>query len=329
MALPLISTLIRWWLRPRDPVLQVSALGLNFPSPLGLAAGFDKNAVGFAALDGLGFGFIEVGTVTAQAQPGNPKPRLFRLSADRALINRMGFNNHGAAYMRDRLSGPRTAIVGVNLGKTKVVPEEQAASDYEASARDLVEVADYLVVNVSSPNTPGLRNLQSVEKLRPILVAVQNIVHNSARKPPLLVKIAPDLEDTDVDAVAELALELKLAGVIATNTTITRDGLSTAPERVALCGPGGLSGPVLKSRALAVLKRVRQRVGENLEVIAVGGIEDADDAWQRLQAGASLIQAYTGFIYGGPLFAYRINRELARRLRGLGLASLRDLRTRD
>jgi len=329
MALPLISSLVRWWLCPRDPLLRVSALGLTFPSPLGLAAGFDKNAVGYSALSGLGFGFIEVGTVTAQPQPGNPKPRLFRLSKDRALINRMGFNNHGAAQMRGRLLGPRAAVVGVNLGKTKVVPEEQAAADYESSARELVEVSDYLVVNVSSPNTPGLRNLQSVTKLRPILLAVQNIVRNSARKPALLVKIAPDLEDADVDAVADLALELKLAGVIATNTTIARDGLSTASEQVAACGIGGLSGPVLKARALAVLKRVRLRVGEKLEVIAVGGIEDANDAWERLQAGASLIQVYTGFIYGGPLFAYRINQELARRVRELGLASLRDLRPRD
>jgi dihydroorotate dehydrogenase len=325
MALPLISGLVRYWLCPRDPLLRVTALGRTFPSPLGLAAGFDKNASGYAALAGLGFGFVEVGTVTAQAQPGNPKPRLFRLKQDRALINRMGFNNQGALRMRERLLLPRTTIVGVNLGKTKVVGEDQAAADYEASARALVEVADYLVVNVSSPNTPGLRNLQSVEKLRPILVAVQNVVKASKRQPPLLVKIAPDLEDADVDAVSDLALELGLQGVIATNTTIGRSGLHTSAEEVAACGAGGLSGPVLKERALAVLERVRARVGVKLDVIAVGGISDAEDAWQRLAAGASLIQVYTGFIYGGPLFAYRINREIARRVRAAGFASLRDV----
>jgi dihydroorotate dehydrogenase len=325
MALPLISGLMRYWLCPRDPLLRVTALGRTFPSPLGLAAGFDKNASGYAALSGLGFGFVEVGTVTAQAQPGNPKPRLFRLKQDRALINRMGFNNQGALRMRERLLLPRTTIVGVNLGKTKIVEEAQAAADYEASARALVEVADYLVVNVSSPNTPGLRNLQSVEKLRPILVAVQNVVKASKRQPPLLVKIAPDLEDADVDAVSDLALELGLQGVIATNTTIGRSGLRSSAEEVAACGAGGLSGPVLKERALAVLKRVRARVGVELDVIAVGGISDAEDAWQRLAAGASLIQVYTGFIYGGPLFAYRINREIARRVRVAGFASLRDV----
>jgi dihydroorotate dehydrogenase len=324
-AVPWLSRWLRAWLGPRDPALEVSALGLTFASPLGLAAGFDKNATGYEALGALGFGFIEVGTVTALPQPGNPKPRLFRLPKDHALINRMGFNNAGAEAMSQRLLARRTTIVGVNLGKSKVTPEEQAASDYESSARALVEHADYLVVNVSSPNTPGLRNLQSVEKLRPILTAVQTVIGGSQRKPQLLVKIAPDLDDADVDAVADLAMELGLHGIIATNTTIARSGLTTAMAEVTALGAGGLSGPVLKRRALEVLRRVKRRVGNRLHVIAVGGIENADDVWERLVAGATLVQVYTGFIYGGPLFAYRINREIGRRVRAAGLTSLREL----
>jgi dihydroorotate dehydrogenase len=311
MALPLLGGLIRRWLAPTDAALQVSALGLTFPSPLGVAAGFDKNATGYDALSGLGFGFVEIGTVTAKAQAGNPTPRLFRLPADRCLINRMGFNNDGAEAVSQRLTGPRRTIVGVNLGKTKVVSEEDAAADYAASTRQLVELADYLVVNVSSPNTPGLRNLQSVEKLRPILQAVLGEIGTSRRKPPLLVKIAPDLADADVDAVAELATELGLAGIVATNTTIGRSGLCTPAAEVEALGAGGLSGPILKERSLAILRRLRARLGSEAVIISVGGIFNAEDAIERLQAGATLIQAYTGFIYGGPLFAYHINQHLA------------------
>jgi dihydroorotate dehydrogenase len=310
LAVPVLGTWLRHCLAPRHPRLQVQALGLTFPSPLGVAAGFDKNATGYAALSGLGFGFVEIGTVTAQAQPGNPKPRLFRLPQDQCLINRMGFNNDGAAVVAERLRAPRSTIVGVNLGKTKVVPEEEAAADYAASARQLVELADYLVVNVSSPNTPGLRNLQSVEKLRPILQAVQSEILVSRRKPPLLVKIAPDLDDADIDAVADLAVQLQLAGIVATNTTILRSGLRTPASEVEALGAGGLSGPVLKARSLSILRRLRARLGPDLVIISVGGIFSAQDARERLQAGATLIQAYTGFIYGGPLFAYRINQEL-------------------
>jgi dihydroorotate dehydrogenase len=315
-AVPGALPLVRGLLRPRDPALRVRALGLEFPGPLGLAAGFDKDAEVYEALGAVGFGFVEIGTVTARPQPGNPRPRLFRLVKDRAIINRMGFNNHGAEAAALRLARPRTAIVGVNIGKTKVVPEDDAVADYVASTERLAALADYLVVNVSSPNTPGLRNLQAVERLRPLLEAVREAADRVApRRVPLLVKIAPDLADADIDAVAELALDLGLDGIIATNTTIGRDGLASDAPEVAAAGAGGLSGSPLKLRSLEVLRRLRDRTGGRLVLISVGGIETADDAWERLRAGATLVQGYTGLIYGGPLWPRAINRGLAVRLR--------------
>ena len=321
--MPGVAWLLRRWLGPRDPVLRVRALGLEFPGPLGLAAGFDKDARATRGLGALGFGFVEVGTVTAQAQPGNPRPRMFRLSADRALVNRMGFNNAGASAAAARLRrrgrgrGCAGPVVGVNIGKTRVVPDEEAAADYAASARAVAGVADYVVVNVSSPNTPGLRDLQATDRLRPVLVAVRAALDAAAggRRVPLLVKIAPDLADADVDAVADLALELGLDGIIATNTTVSREGLASPPSQVAAAGAGGLSGPPLRGRALAVLVRLRARAGDRLVLIAAGGIETPDDAWERLRAGATLVQAYTGFIYGGPLWPRRVHAGLARRAR--------------
>ena len=316
---PGVARLLGRWLGPRDPVLRVRALGLEFPGPLGLAAGFDKDARATRGLGALGFGFVEVGTVTAQAQPGNPRPRMFRLSADRALVNRMGFNNAGAlaAAARLRRRGCRGPVVGVNIGKTRVVPDQEAAADYAASARAVAGVADYVVVNVSSPNTPGLRDLQATDRLRPVLVAVREALDAAAGgrpggRVPLLVKIAPDLADADVDAVADLALELGLDGIIATNTTVSRDGLASPSSQVAAAGAGGLSGPPLRARALAVLVRLRARAGDRLVLIAAGGIETPDDAWERLRAGATLVQAYTGFIYGGPLWPRRMHAGLAR-----------------
>jgi len=323
---PMVPGVFRRWLGPRDPVLRVRALGMEFPGPLGLAAGFDKDARAIRGLGALGFGFVEVGTVTARAQPGNDRPRMFRLPADRALVNRMGFNNAGAAAAAARLRRRGGGvIVGVNIGKTKVVPAAAAAADYAASARAVASVADYVVVNVSSPNTPGLRDLQATEQLRPVLVAVREALDASVtgRRVPLLVKIAPDLADADVDAVAELALELGLDGIIATNTTISRDGLASSPSEVAAAGAGGLSGPPLRDRALAVLVRLRARAGDRLVLIAAGGIDTPDDAWERLRAGATLVQAYTGFIYGGPLWPRRMHAGLARLARADGLSSIR------
>ncbi|MCM6772477.1 quinone-dependent dihydroorotate dehydrogenase [Nocardia sp. CDC159] len=302
-----------------DPILATRAFGVDFPAPLGLAAGFDKDAAGVNAWGPLGFGFAEIGTVTAHAQPGNPAPRLFRLPADRALINRMGFNNHGAAAAAERLRRRRAGGVpiGANIGKTKLVPAEAASADYVTSARLLGPQADFVVVNVSSPNTPGLRDLQAVESLRPLLSAVLDSV-----EVPVLVKIAPDLSDDDIDAVADLAVELGLAGIVATNTTIRRDGLATPAEEVAAMGAGGLSGPPVAERSLEVLRRLYTRVGDRLVLISVGGIETPDQAFERILAGATLLQGYTGFIYGGLFWTRRIHRGIAARLRARGFTSL-------
>ena len=319
---PGAAGLLRRWLGPRDPVLRVRALGLSFPGPVGLAAGFDKDARGTRGLAALGFGFVEVGTVTARAQPGIPRPRMFRLAADRALVNRMGFNNAGAAAaaaaLRRARARPGGPVVGVNIGKTRAVPDADAAADYAASARAVAAVADYVVVNVSSPNTPGLRDLQAADRLKPVLAAVRAALDaaDSGRRVPLLVKIAPDLADADVDAVADLALELGLDGIIATNTTTSRTGLASPAAEVAAAGTGGLSGPPLRARSLEVLRRLHARTGDRLVLIAAGGIETPDDAWERLRAGATLVQAYTGFVYGGPLWPRRMHAGLARRIRG-------------
>jgi dihydroorotate dehydrogenase len=325
-AVPTLGWLLRRWLAPRDPVLRVHALGLDLPGPLGLAAGFDKDARGVDSLGALGFTFVEIGTVTAQPQPGNPTPRLFRLTQDRALVNRMGFNNEGAAAVAARLHARgrgEGVVVGVNIGRTKAVLENEAVADYVTGAALLADVAGYLVVNVSSPNTPGLRNLQAVEHLRPLLAGVREALDNAGRRRvPLLVKIAPDLAGEDIDAVADLALELGLDGIIATNTTTSRDGLATDPAQVRAIGAGGVSGAPLKDRSLAVLRRLHDRVGDRLVLVAVGGIETADDAWARIRAGATLVQAYTGFVYGGPLWPYRIHRGLARRVRQAGYTSI-------
>jgi dihydroorotate dehydrogenase len=291
------------------PKAPRTVMGIEFPHAFGLAAGFDKNAKAVTGLLGLGFGHVEVGTVTARPQPGNPKPRLFRLLDDRAVVNRMGFNNDGAAVVAGRLHRlrrtrvGRKAVVGVNIGKTKATPVESAVADYVESARLLAPFASYLVVNVSSPNTPGLRDLQAVDELLPLLTAVKAVTDAPARGPrvPLVVKIAPDLADDDIDAVAALALELNLDGISATNTTIQRPvSLATAPEIVDAAGDGGLSGPVLRERSLEVLVRLRDRVGDRLALIGVGGVTTPDDVRERLSAGADLVQAYTGFIYGGP-----------------------------
>jgi len=311
-ALPLVGDLLAYALRPTRPL---RVLGLDLPGPLGLAAGFDKDARGVDALLGLGFGFVEVGTLTPEPQPGNPQPRMFRLPQDRALLNRLGFNNGGVEGAVDRLRRPRRGVVGVNIGKNKHTPDARAVDDYVIAARAVARVADYVVVNVSSPNTPGLRALQATESLRPILVAVRRALDAASptRRVPLLCKIAPDLADEDIDAVADLALSLSLDGLVATNTTIARSGLQTSADEVTALGAGGLSGAPLKARSLAVVKRLRERVGDRLVLISVGGIENAEDAQARLTAGADLLQIYTGFIYGGPLLPWQIQRALQRR----------------
>jgi dihydroorotate dehydrogenase len=315
--LPLRRMLARS-LAPHDPVLASTVFGVRFAGPLGLAAGFDKDGRGLSTWGALGFGYAEVGTVTAQAQPGNPPPRMFRLPEDRALLNRMGFNNHGAAELALRLAGRTPEVpIGVNIGKTKVTPHDGAVDDYAESARLVGPLAAFLVVNVSSPNTPGLRDLQAVESLRPILAAVKGQTST-----PVLVKIAPDLSDDDVDEIADLTVELGLAGIVATNTTVSRDGLAT--PGVESLGAGGVSGPPVAARSAEVLRRLYRRVGDRVVLISVGGIETADDAWDRITSGASLLQGYTGFIYGGGLWAKHIHDGLARKLHEGGFTSLAD-----
>ncbi|WP_022880652.1 quinone-dependent dihydroorotate dehydrogenase [Gryllotalpicola ginsengisoli] len=311
-----LSKLLHDFTRPRTD-LTVRTLGRTFETPFGLAAGFDKDGKIVMGLGGLGFGHVEVGTLTAIAQPGNPRPRLFRLIADRALINRMGFNNEGADAAAQRLRHverlrPRP-VLGVNIGKSRVVEVDDALPDYRASASLLSPVADYLVVNVSSPNTPGLRGLQELDRLAPLLSTVKE----HAAGTPLLVKIAPDLSDDEIVRIAQLVVELGLDGIIATNTTIEREGLGlkTDASYVASLGPGGLSGAPLARRSLEVLKLIRQNVPPSLCVISVGGVRTAADVAERLAAGATLVQGYTEFIYSGPLWVRRINRGLDKLLK--------------
>ncbi len=306
-----LTGLVRRATRP-DPTLAVEALGLHFDSPFGMAAGFDKDARSIRGLYALGFDHVEIGTVTAIPQEGNPRPRLFRLIADRAVINRMGFNNRGAAAAAQRLTRVRRhrrgPVIGANIGKSRVVDVEDALDDYRTSARLLAPVADYLAVNVSSPNTPGLRGLQDRERLEPLL----RCVLHEAGATPVLVKIAPDLDDASIDEVATLAVELGIAGIIATNTTIGRDGLRSEASIVRAAGEGGLSGAPLAERSLEVLRRVRASVPDDFCVISVGGVDTARDVADRLAAGATLVQGYTAFLYRGPLWARTITRELSR-----------------
>jgi dihydroorotate dehydrogenase len=308
-AIRAASTLRLTKLLPKIKSSRVEAMGLSFDGPFGLAAGFDKNAIAIRALGEIGFSHVEIGTVTAIAQSGNDAPRLFRLKKDRALINRMGFNNDGAEVIAKRLAKLRSSnqklpIIGINIGKSRVVDVKDAVADYEKSATLLAPYADYIAVNVSSPNTPGLRSLQEVSSLRPILEAV---IAKSLGK-PVLVKIAPDLADEDVIEVAKLAKELNLAGVMGTNTTISRENLTTSDEEVRAMGAGGLSGPPLNERSIEVLKVLRKNLRADQIIISVGGVETHEQMLQRLNAGANLVQGYTGFIYLGPLWARAVNK---------------------
>jgi dihydroorotate dehydrogenase len=324
-ALPGARRLLRALAGRPDPCLHVQALGLSFPSPLGVAAGVDKDASWFEALGALGFGFVEVGTVTALAQEGNDRPRVFRIPQRRALLNRMGFPNPGAQAVAEHL-GRRTGetIVGVNVGKSKLAPLEQAGEDYRATVGATARLADYVAVNVSSPNTPGLRDLQSPKLLRGVVAAIREGLSEAGVKRPILVKISPDLSEEQLDEIADLALELSLDGIIAVNTTLDRSGVQDCPEIADVQG-GGVSGAPLKKRALEVLRRLRSRVGDRLVLVSVGGIEDAEDVLARIAAGATLVQGYTGFVYGGPGWARRINRELARRVRAAESVSIQEL----
>ena len=307
---------------------SLNRFGLEFSNPIGLAAGFDKNGRYARELAALGFGFIEVGTVTNQAQPGNPKPRLFRLPKDRALINRLGFNNVGAAQAAENLRRNRPAcVVGVNIGKSRNVAIEDAMPDYLASFAAVYEVADYIAVNVSSPNTPNLRELQTASLLKELLTALQQrnaeLAARSAReRKPLLLKIAPDLSESEIEEIVAVAIEADIAGIIATNTTVRRDGLRTPAAEVQELGEGGLSGAPLRTRSNEVISLIYKLTRGRLPIIGVGGVFTAADAWEKTCAGASLIQLYTGFVYEGPGVVRRINEGLAAIMKREGFAAI-------
>ncbi len=311
-----------------DKRLEYELLGKRVLNPIGLAAGFDKNGEAIRGLQSLGFGFVEAGTVTPLGQPGNPRPRIFRLPKDEALINRLGFNNLGAAALRKRLSRGHVGVVGVNIGKNKDTPADEAGADYAQVFAEVAGVADYIVVNISSPNTPGLRRLQASDALRPLLERLLTLrAEGSAPSVPLLIKVAPDLSDEDFDEILTLALDLKLDGLVLANTTIAREELATPRAEVAEAGQGGLSGPPLRQRSLALLRRAAQRVQGRMVLISVGGIADADDVWQRLEAGADGIQLYTSLIYRGPGLPAKLSAGLMARLAAGGYASFSDYLT--
>jgi dihydroorotate dehydrogenase len=308
---------------------KLQRFGLTFANPVGLAAGFDKNGIALDALAALGFGHIEAGTVTSQAQPGNPRPRLFRLPRDKALINRAGFNNDGAAAFAERVSKRRPdCVLGVSIGRSRAAANEEAVADYLNCFETVYPVADYIAVNVSSPNTPGLRDLQKAEQLETLLGALQErnrelaASHSRSEVVPLLVKVAPDLEQQDLELIVDAAKRTNLAGIIATNTTTERQGLQTPLAEVTNCGTGGLSGTPLRRRSTQVIANLYRLAAGSLSIIGVGGIFTAADAWEKICAGASLVQVYTGFIYQGPSIAREINDGLAEILRREGFQSL-------
>jgi len=299
--------------RVDDPALSIKRFGLTFPNPIGLAAGFDKNGIALQPLAALGFGFIEAGTVTYHPQPGNPRPRLFRLSKDQALINRAGFNNEGAAAFARRVAEHRPdCVLGVSIGKSKITPLENATEDYLASFELVYNIADYVAINVSSPNTPQLRELQQSQQLEALLSALQTRRKELQKQVPLLVKLSPDLERRELESIVGVIERLKIDGIIATNTTVSRDHLRTNAGRVAACGEGGLSGRPLKDRATRMIAELYELTGGRIPLIGVGGIFTAEDAWEKIAAGASLVQLYTGFIYQGPRVAKEINEGLAK-----------------
>ncbi len=292
----------------QEGILSTSLMGLNFPNPVGLAAGFDKDAKLYKELSTFGFGFVEIGTLTPKPQDGNPKPRLFRIPQDEALINRMGFNNGGVDAAVERLKNrPAGLIVGGNIGKNKVTPNEKAMDDYTYCFEALFDYVDYFVVNVSSPNTPNLRELQEKEPLTNLLNGLQLLNNEKQNRKPILLKIAPDLTNEQLDDIISIVADTKIDGVIATNTTIDRGKLTASQEVVSSIGAGGVSGQPLKERATEVIRYIKTNAKSPMVIIGVGGIQTAEDAIEKLEAGADLLQIYSGFIYGGPATAKRIN----------------------
>jgi dihydroorotate dehydrogenase len=310
--IPGFGSLLKSIYRIEDPRLERKLFGLTFRNPVGLAAGLDKDAKLFNELGNLGFGHVEIGTVTPKPQPGNDKPRLFRLVNDEAIINRMGFNNEGAKAAADRLKYRKdpNLIIGGNIGKNKVTANEDAIKDYELSFHELFDVVDYFVVNVSSPNTPNLRDLQEKEPLTKLLNHLQQLNSAKPKQKPILLKIAPDLTDYQLDDIIDIVKSTGLAGVIATNTTISREGLSCTREEIERIGMGGLSGKPLTKRSTEVIRYLKQKSGNAFPVIGVGGIHSAQDAVDKINAGADLLQLYTGFIYEGPALIKQINKAI-------------------
>ena len=300
----------------QHPALETNFIGLKFPTPVGLAAGFDKNAQHIDALADCGFGFIEIGTVTPKAQPGNDKPRLFRLKADQAILNRMGFNNDGveAAIAQLKARQNRQIIIGGNIGKNKWTPNEEAANDYLTCFEALFPYVDYFVVNVSSPNTPNLRALQEKEPLQDLLLRLQELNKQQSQPKPILLKIAPDLSNSQIDEIIEIVTYTKIAGLIVANTTISREGLRTPAAQIEQMGAGGISGKPVTLRATEMVKYIHEQSNGKIPMMAVGGIHTAQDALDKLAAGATLVQLYTGFIYEGPALVKAINRALLQRV---------------
>ncbi len=310
--IPVIGAILRSIYGFEHPKLEKNLFGLHFKNPIGLAAGMDKDAKLFNEFGNMGFGFVEIGTLTPKAQPGNDKPRSFRLPKNDALINRMGFNNEGVKAAVERLKHrkDKTVIIGGNIGKNKVTPNEEAIKDYEINFNELFDGVDYFVVNVSSPNTPGLRDLQEREPLTKLLNRLQEINHTKSKPKPILLKIAPDLSNTQLDDIIDIVKTTKIEGVIAVNTTVGREGLDYTKEEIEKIGAGGLSGKPLTKRSTEVIKYLKQKSNNAFPVIGVGGIHSAEDAIEKIKAGADLIQLYTGFIYEGPGLIKRINKAL-------------------
>lgn len=309
--LPGIPFLLKKNFQINHEKLKRTVFGIEFPNPVGLAAGLDKNAEAFDMLGYMGFGFVEIGTLTPKAQPGNPKPRIFRLPNDKALINRMGFNNQGVEAAVENLKKRKSKIIiGGNIGKNKITPNENAISDYEKAFESLFPYVDYFVVNVSSPNTPNLRDLQEKEPLTNLLKHLQLLNNQGVRQKPILLKIAPDLSFEQLDDIVEIVKETKIAGLIATNTTIAREGLSYPEIEIEKIGAGGLSGAPLKNRSTEILRYLVKKSENAFPIISVGGIMSAEDALEKLKAGAALVQLYTGFIYEGPELVKKINQKI-------------------
>ncbi len=314
LSIPIVSSIFRNFHSVKDSRLKRTVMGLDFENPVGLAAGFDKDGKHFKAMASLGFGFIEIGTVTPIAQKGNPLPRLFRLPEDNGLINRMGFNNEGLDAMVERLKKdrPKNLIVGGNIGKNKATPNKNAVTDYEISFEALFPYVDYFVVNVSSPNTPGLRELQDKKPLTLLLSRLQELNNKKSKAKPILLKIAPDLNQEQLDDVIEIVLDTKLEGIIAANTTISRSDLNTSEKKLMRIGNGGLSGKPLAGKSTEIIRYIHQRTQGKITIIGVGGISSPKDAIDKLNAGASLVQIYTGLIYEGPQLVKQINREVVK-----------------